>query len=95
MRKKITFDEYDIFVDRVKQLKVQPSDFASVYKGSYFPTVEEIRTKLDAQADIEFILWLLECQEENAFMTPEQKESRKLLQKMAYDAVNIVEKEEK
>ena len=67
MRRKITFDEYDTFVERIKQLEVQPSDFASNYKGAYFPTLREIKANIDPIADIEFILWLLECQEEGAF----------------------------
>lgn len=85
----MSFEEYDDAVDTLQHMAFQPSRFATSPNGIYFPSTSEIRKYIHMPEDLDFCMWLLECQKSTEPMTEDQKKSQKLIRLTLYDNLDL------
>jgi hypothetical protein len=85
--KKMTFDEYDSLVDRLKENTYQCDN--------YWPTKEELREKMgnEINSTIPFLIWLVETNGEPE--TEEEIASKKYINKLLRENLKLYDKEDK
>lgn len=85
--KKMTFDDYDALVQRIKENKYQCD--------GWWPTPEELKEKIgnDINANIQFLIWVVETNPEPE--TDEEKASKRYINKLLYDNLKLYDAAEK